>query len=490
MNELTAPTAIFTGIPKLIVAGADSSLLELLEKSLSLAVIPTRQAPDGSLLASTSEAEITLHAPPAGLTLIAHTAAARPLAEALVALWGRAGLPEPNSLALPDSADDPAAPLAVAAIADAFATAALAAQKEACAEAVLLDRQIAALREQLEDSRNKWQDCARALRDATRGLPMLGYATRDFSGRMKMARSAILSQQLPYAGAYGKAVAIHVGVPATGPGRLECRLVAQEDDVELARWERVAANREGWRTLELPPDIPWRYRNLRLVLIWHGADAAAPELSLARAAGMDRHFLHVNAAPQDGARLALRAWTGDPDTPPPVGGTPPSSLQARPGRQLGQPIEPGLLERHVKLVDRSLGDWPWVTVRQQAILVHPTLAGPSLVGLTLEDADGLCGIQLTCESPLESAPRIEFLAAVFPATTLALNSADPDPLPYERALAVDGWHDLPAGSAIPLELGFAPQTAPVRLVLATRVKGESVDNAHGWFRDIRLIFPE
>jgi len=27
-------------------------------------------------------------------------------------------------------------------------------------------------------------------------------------------------------------------------------------------------------------------------------------------------------------------------------------------------------------------------------------------------------------------------------------------------------------------------------VLATRVTGSSVDSAHGWFRDIRLVFPD
>ena len=491
MTKTVTPSAIFTGLPKLIVAGADASVMKLLEETLSFAVIPVRRAPEGSLLAITPETEVPLGAPPAGLTVIAYTATAAANADALTELWRAAGLPVPTAVLLPDSAADPAAPLAAAAIANAFATAALAAQKEACTEAVLLDRQIAALRDQLEDSRNKWRDCASALKAATQGLPLLGYATREFSGRMKVSPDAVLSQQLPYAGVYCKAAAIHIAAPARGPGRLEGRLLTVEDGVELARWERVAVNREGWRLLDLPTNIPWRYRNLRLVLTWHGEDTAAPELSLARAAGMDRHFLHLDATPQDGARLALRVWTGDPDSPPPAGGTPPSALQAHPVGERGQPVEPALLNRHVKLVERSLGDWPWVDVRKQAILVHPTLAGPSVIGLPLEDANGLTGIHVTCDSPLETAPPIEFLAAAFPAdTALTLDSHHPDPLPRHAALAVDGWQELPPGSSLPLTLELKPQAAPVQLVLATRVRGKSVDSAHGWFRDIRLVFSD
>lgn len=489
MTAATMPSAIFTGVPKLFLLTEDSSLTRFFSEHLDVSIIPVREGPDGALLAMTSDAEIALGAPPAGLTVVAHCSGTAAQAEKLRDLWRDAGLAEPPAVTIPQSADAPAAMPAAIAIANRFAASAVAAHKDACTEAVLLDRQIAALREQIEDSRNKWQDCAAALKAATQGLPLLGYATRDFSGRLKLTHGMVLSQQLPYAGVYCKAAAFHIAAPASGPGRLECRLLAQEDDVELAHWERIAANREGWQTLELPADIPWRYRNLRLVLIWHGNDAGAPDLSLARAAGMDRHFLQINAAPQDGARLALRAWAGHPDTPPPGGGTPPSALPVRATRTLGQPIDPGLLSHHVKLVERSLGEWPWVTLRKGTVMLHPTLAGASVIGVTINSAAGLSGIRLTCESPNQDAPPIEFLTAAWPAAAmLTRDMAGRDPLPLDTALASDGWQELPPGSAMPLALDFAPQQEPVQLVLATRVPGRSVDSAHGWFRDIRLLF--
>ena len=69
MTEITIPSAIYTGVPKLIVAGADAGLLKLFRESLSLSVVSVHQAPDGSILAATQQAEVTLHAPPAGLTV-------------------------------------------------------------------------------------------------------------------------------------------------------------------------------------------------------------------------------------------------------------------------------------------------------------------------------------------------------------------------------------------------------------------------------------
>lgn len=480
---LTLPdplTRLYAGSPKLIAIGlAPEAAQDLLPdpRCDALHVAPADTG-DG-LVATAGGAEVAITAPPAGICVLAHDAAAREAAETLLDLWRRAGLEPPERV---EATEPETARRAVAA---AFAAAALSAHAEACAEAVELDRQIAALRDQVEDARNRWSDCAHALQAATRGLPVLGYNTRDFAPQDHMLTTGqTVTQALPYASRHCRAFALHLARPAAGSGRLDCRVIAQEDDVTLARWEGVPADAPGWIAFELPDDIPWRYRNISLALEWEGA-GEGPAISLAAGAGMARYLLHVDGRPSPGRRAAMRVWTGQSE----------ARLESalKPGMRapeaFGQMLDQGVLKSHVPLVERSLGQWPWVQLGERGIMVHPTLApGPSVVRVTLESQFAVQGVRMMLHSPNADAPPIEFMAAVFDGGhPLALDNDAADPLPRDAAVAIADWQEIAPGSGMPLVLDFAARETPLALVLATRVRGERVGKAHGWFEDIRMI---
>jgi hypothetical protein len=478
---------VYSGQPKLLLAGSAANRHGAALASEIAHCYEVVPGAEGGIALRGEDGTLDLLAPPAGICVIACTAQDRALAEQARAIWSGAKLPEPPVVELPEEASGEEMAGLRARLALTFAEAAIGAHEAACREAVSLDRQIAALREQLEDSRNKWQDCAATLQAVTGGLPVMGFATRNFSGRVKLEPGTTLSQVLPFAAAYAKAVAVHVAVPTEAPGQLRARVMANEDDVVLSQVEDLGAMSAGWVTLDLPANIPWRYRNLRLVLDWTGAAEDAPELSVARAAGMDRYFLHQDAEPLIGTRLGMRAWAGSPDTPPTELARATEIARAETRRSLALKVGGEVLRAHEKLVERDLGEWPWVAVKEDGILVHPTLAGPSVVGVEMNGPYPIQGVQALCVSPNAGAPAIEFLLAVFPADApLELDSAAPDPLPLERALGYSEWLEVLPGSSAPISARFPATGGPVKTVLATQVRGDSVGHAHGWFRDIRI----
>lgn len=477
MSAVSSVSQLYTGTPKLLAVGTDTA--GLVDEAL-YGCFSVRLDADGGIVVTGSDGETTLGAPPTGPVVIGAGEAAA--ATGLSALWSRSGLSEPETVTLSGEVADDRARIAAA-----MARTALDAHRGACGEAVALDRQLAALREQLEDTRNKWQECSTALKAVTRDLPVLGFSTQSFKGTLAAGPEMVISQLLPFASLHCKAASIHIARPASAEGQLECHLMAQEDDVTLATWEGVDATAEGWRIFDMPAEIPWRYRGLRLVFTWTGPAEGAPELSLAPAAGMDRYFVHANAAPQPGVRLAMRAWTGHPTAPE-------SGFEARQGtarkRELSQQsvkLGRNAFEAHRKLVARSLGEWPWVTSDDTGILVHPTLKGPSIVALDVDLPYAVTGFVLTLESPNVAAPEIEFLVAVFrDDVELDLDSGLQNPLPLDLAVAESGWQPVLPGSAMPVEVKLAAgRIGPLQLVLATRVKGSSIAYAHAWFRDVR-----
>ncbi len=483
-NEIAS---IYSGTPKLVIIGLDGAQSGQISSDTLHATFTARGGNDDGVVIEGGDGKIELSAPLAGITVLCCTQQTTALADRLAAFWSDAGLSAPPIVVLAEKLTKAGLTQARTDLSGAFAQAAMAAYAEVCGEATTLDRQIAALREQLEDSRNKWQDCSAALKSATHGLPVLGYWTRHFSGSQRLRSGELISQQLPYSSIYCKAAGIHIAKPAGDAGRLECRLVALEDDVVLAHWGSLPVAREGWCVLSMPDNIPWRYRNLHLVFLWDGSEEHAPELSLCKAAGMDRYFMHINEMPQDGIRLALQAWAGHPDTPSFGTAIEPNSLWPHAGREYGIYIGRGVLEQHEKLVDRNLGEWPWVTVADNGVMVHPTLDGPSVISLTLDSPFPIQGAQVLCEASHPAGPPIEFLVAAFAdGTAPGFDKTDPEPDLSLNALASEGWHAVAPGTGLPLVVQFEARKGPIRLVLATRVKGSSIISAHGWFRDLRL----
>lgn len=477
--------SVYAGSPKLIVWDPTDSILNAFSESVPCNVFVARKADGGSVVITAADGEFALTAPPAGPTVV--VAANDDACASLCDLWRGAKLATPAVVSL--GGDDAAALQAArVAVAEALAAEALKAHAAVSVEATSLDRQIVALREQLEDARNKWQDCSEVLRTVTRGLAVLGYSTRASSGNRVLTPGETVSQILPFSGLYCKAVAFQITKAATGAGNIECQLLASEDDAVLATWESIERDRDGWVTLEIPENIPWRYRNLRLVIKWSGSDDGGPQIAIAKAAGMDRYFLHVDAVPQAGERLAMRVWTGHPYATAHAGGEPPRKLRpTKPAGDYGVLIGPDVLRAHTKMVDRSLGDWPWVEVDDASIMIHPTPAGPSIVSVRMRAPMPIKGVQLTCESPNGSAVPIDFLAAVYPADfKFSLDEFAPDPLPRDAAVAIEGWHTVKPRTVLPLMMDFKQQRDPLQLVLATRVEGSRVDHAHAWFRELRM----
>jgi hypothetical protein len=492
----TASTVVgrmFSGHPKIVACGLADAEAEALGDARVDVMVVERDASGGLVARGVRQAErdagapvaAPVAAPFAGITVVACAgpAATCPVTEEFVALWTQSGLTAPEVLA---EADGTAATRAR--VAHAMLSAALAEHRDISAEAVSLDRQIAVLREQVEDARNKWQDALGALQAATRGLPVLAYHSQTVADWQTLAGGAVFRQRLPFPSAHCRAFGFRIDPARALGGDLQCRLEAVEEGTALARWDGVAPDADGWVALTVPKDIPWRYRNLAFSLRWSGPEAAAPKLALANAAGLERFLLHRDGEPLRARRAAMRVWAGLEQTLAPAEAATPDALAPSEDNEYGFFLTGDRLRAHTELVKRELRGHATVRVEGSRILVHPTPApGPTAVSIPVEGPYPAAGIQLMAESPKQEAPRIDVMVACYPADLgLTLDPDSPDPLPRDGALATSGWMPVQGGSSVPIMLELGGSRA-FQMVLATRVPGGNSAFANLWFADVKVV---
>ncbi|MEM9228569.1 MAG: DUF6212 domain-containing protein [Pseudomonadota bacterium] len=451
---------------------------------------------DGDTLMATDSDGIALPvtAPPAGSVVLVTDAVDLPEAYVFTTLWRESGLEMPEIIEM-DRQDPAAAALRAAAAINR----ALQSELEVTArDAVKLDRQIAVLRDSLEDTRS-------ALWELRTSAHMQGRTAIESFSRAPLGETVTLGEQmevrqmLPFAGHLIRAVSICLDAKtqhSESMGTLHATLVAVEDGSIWGDWE-IAKTDWGerdhvWVTLAVETEVPRRHRFLELVVSWRGLAEGKPVLRLASAGGDKRAEVK---GPTDGSTadrmLALRVLTGMP-----------YDAERRNDTILFNnelvPDEDGtfrvVIPRHafagVTKLSKAEPEIEWCRTDGNGIFVHPAKNGPSVAGLNLHMLPEIAGISTRLELAHQRAFPTEFgiVCSAFELEPEAIvAAADPDADPGDGIVARAPWTGLNGGSSRPLQVRFDTPISHVNVYFTTRTTGDRVDFAHAWFRDVMAL---
>ena len=475
-------------------AAAGRALRKALQPA-AVSVLTLRRNEAGALEAvdETGEAH-SFNAPAAGaVAFVGGGKGGGPLVKEALALWEQAGLPPP-----PVAAAGAARPADAAGVANILSLLMGQLNEElehTAADAVMLDRQIAALREELEDCRMRFS--ATVARDAMLNtLPMLSFQRLPSGVFWDMGGAPEGTQLLPYAGNMVRAVSFWMDNPeALDNGTLTAAIVAREDGAVLQEWEVGESGEVGeageasWVTLAVTQDIPYRYRYVDFVLQWRGDAATAPRIALSHAIGDEEGFVRFGGEPSAYEMLALRVWSGEAFDPQRHGRF---VIFAQERERLGDaPLSVRLpaasLEKAEKVVERNF-EWEWLKVEANHLFLHPTTEGPSIARVDVTWTTPARGITAVFTNFHARAPLIAFalIAADGELRERQLVQAAKGKQ-VEGVLAAQEWSTLQPQVAQPVRLAFAQPRDAFHLYFLTRVPGRNVSHAHAWFRDLRLL---
>lgn len=356
-------------------------------------------------------------------------------------------------------------------------------------DAVRLDKQIAALREELENSRSRLSEVYAATR-LSGELPTIGFERRATNSLWDMGASSQGSQLLPFSGHLIRAVSFQLENPAVlEEGQLVARLQAKEDDSILQTWTVERQGESDWINLAIDQEIPNRYRYIDLTLEWIGGSEDAPQVRLARATGDKEACLRTNPSSLDEHILALRVWTGNAISSDDYERNFlfPSHVEELNAHTLAVNVSPNMLAQVKPTIARKF-EWDWCKAEKHDLFLHPTPAGPSIAEVDLSWASDVKGLSATLASLHKSAPEIAF------SIVLAKGSISPSQIEQAAAgkisddiLATYEWTTLSAGTAQPVVVEFAEPQAKFKAYFLTNAVGGDVSYSHAWFRNLKLL---
>ncbi len=449
-------------------------------------VFDLTRAGDGSIVAldqfGTSH---SFNAPAGGAVVFVADDAGRRLADDAVALWTRAKLPAPRIV---DADAHDAAELQNA-IFGALMGDLHAELRQTAEDAVRLDRQVAALREQLEHYRLSLSELKTWAHLAGR-LPLLAFERLPENSVWSLGEEPSGAQLLPFAGNLIRAVSIQLNnADFLSNGRLTARLRAREDDSVLESWTIERATDDEWVVLAVKKDIPYRYRYVDLELDWDGDSDEAPAVRLANVIGDEEALLRSGGGTAAHQMLAMRVWTGSGfdagDYKRFV--TYPGETEKFAEGRLSVNVQPDLLARAEAVATRSVAS-DWLRSESNHLHVQPAASGPSIAAVDLGWTSSVRGVSALLASPDAKAPRIAFSVV---ASEEELSEAALMEIAgghrTERALAMLKWTVVEPGTSRPMILEFPKPRSKVRAHFITKVSDDAGGDAQAWFRNLKYI---
>lgn len=443
---------------------------------------------DGQLMArDTSGSEHSLNAPAIGsVVLVRGHGDDEDAANACAMLWERAGIAPPAIVSDRDAdpTDLPARVLA------AIVSALEAELRQTAASAVRLDRQIAILREELEDTRAHLAEARRADRQSL-NLPLIAYERVSNGATRRMDEFPLLRQLLPYAARHVCGVAFQVEEPTFADGgALTASLRAREDDSVLASWQVEKVSADGWVVLSVDEALPYKYRYVDLELKWIGTGGPAPEIRLADAFGDPDGYLRTAEEADPHNMLALRIWTGDAfqravhDSSANF----PTADRFQPQGMLSVPVTRRQLSQVEPVTEHDF-DWAWYRQDGDTLFLHPVLAGPSIVRLDLTSDMHVAELVAFGCNKNGNAPPIEFsiIVAGSPLDAAALEAAAGGATSPDTILGSSDWTSVAPGTVAPASVRLKTRSEAPHVYFMVRVTGESIEYAHFWFSNIRMV---
>ena len=403
----------------------------------------------------------------------------------LVTLWENAGYTAPATVNVTDITSKDTA----VEISKSFLTQLGSELHQVSEDAVKLDKQVALLREDLEDYRRSIHELK--LESRLQGhFPSLTFDREPGNSSITIDASQI-KQLLPYAGNLLSAIAVHIPDFATRhDGALVARLIAREDNTELANWKVDANDIQGpWIHFSLQKRISTRYRFIDLVLEWQGNYVTTPRLSLADAFGDEDGFLKIVDVSQTNQMLAMRVWTGAQFDKEKANGCIvfPSEVSRLNNDVLLRKIPESLITQ-VQGIGNPKVDFKWVNTHQNDIFVHPTLPGPSIAQLPIKLSSPVTGMQTRLSLEHEQSKPVSFRIAAIAASSGKIKQyIKKSDATLDGVLFDSGWNSIIGRSEKPLQLNFNSSSSDFIVVLQTRSDENDASYGHAWFRDIKVI---
>ena len=353
--------------------------------------------------------------------------------------------------------------------------------------AIGLDKQIAVLREDLEDYRRNVEEL-QLVRRLAGEYPVLSFERKPSRSTARVGGDA-LTQLLPYGGNVMSAVGISLSNLRASEGALELRLVAREDDSTLASWTlEASALKDGWNCVSIGRRIPTRYRFVDVHVRWKGFEEHAPSVRLSDAYGDSEGFASAAGVPLQNQMLALKVWTGNRfDEEVAANHAHFSSDRDRLTASTHYQSVPEEMLKAVEGLTDPGKDRSWLRAAGNGVMVHPTSEGPSVAALDVSLTAPLTALTLSASVENPKSRPVSFRVVV-------VDAASDDHLTYARdpdlqggdALHEGAWEEVLPCTELPLTCELAASVERAKILLMTKVVDGDESFAHAWFRNFQV----
>ena len=451
-----------------------------------ISVYFVRYGEDNQLQAKDKNSKIhTFNAPANGaVVLVSNGGANDELLESVISLWERASIEKPNIINI-ENADELALCKKIysSLINDLHAE-----LLNTTKQAVDLDKQIAALREELENLRLE-REGTKFARGLAGERPTLSFERLPNNIYWDLGNNPYGTQLLPYSGSILSAVAINVqDINTLKSGKLLASLKAREDNRFLEQWEidDTFVIQNNWLLLKISDRISYKYRYIDLVIEWHGNTKAAPQLGLANAYGDDEAYANIDNYNNQNVMLALKVWSGILFDNNKI-----SQYMNYGSESFGSHLTVKVPQKTINSIQKAVKrnfDHRWLTTDNNNLLLHPTLEGPSIACMNESWSAPVRGISALLSISNHRSPDIAFSIIT---SKKELSEKVLDELANEKKtldqVNVLPWKKVLPGSEAPVEIMFTSPASDFKCYFLTKVDGKTVDNAHSWFKDIKYI---
>lgn len=489
--------SIYTSAVKLFVAGAISQTVErMLQDAKSISAY--RILPIGEddqhisvrLVGSGNDdkpAPVT--APPSGVILILKGEGGAAEVENFEKLWDEAGIKLPEKFELTGADGD------IGQVLERLIHNMSNEVRSACQRNVDLRSQIAVLREEIEQANIQLRELHGVVAARDGGAHTLLHSATATEGFISLNAGQVLRQRLPLTVHAWSLGALALLASAASPMEVRIRLIAAEDDTVLKEWRISIEGGAAWQFVRLSQRIPNRYQLIHLELERTDSDPASLELGIARSFSPDEE-LAINGENLSHT-LAVQLWGGGAVEDD---GLSSSAYVASHVFEnfIGARLEEAPLDWIVKAEPLSKITRPpkWFGQFNNYLRVHPSVGIVAAASVPLEHEIAFDGAAIDFLVPDVEGKIVQFCIAAIdyqseipPVQELADFAENNGRAKMDGSVMTTNWiSTVPGGIMKTVPIFFDEPKNKMKLVLMTRVNGNTAGNCNSNFKKLRYIY--